>query len=129
MRRRPDRIIVGEVRDRAAYDLLKAWNTGHPGGVSTTHANSALETLTRLESLALEAGNASSVPPIDVIRDLIGTTIGLIVFISRSVKMVDGIHVKSREVKEVVLCRGYSYEKKGYCLEYYAQKILRILEG
>ena len=68
-------------------------------------------------------------PPIDVIRDLIGTTIGLIVFISRSVKMVDGIHVKSREVKEVVLCRGYSYEKKAYCLEYDAQKILSILEG
>ena len=129
MRRRPDRIIVGEVRDRAAYDLLKAWNTGHPGGVSTTHANSALETLTRLESLSLEAGSATSIPPVDVIRDLIGTTIGLIVFISRSVKILDGVQVKSREVKEVVLCTGYSYEKKAYSLEYDAKKILRILEG
>jgi P-type conjugative transfer ATPase TrbB len=51
LRLRPDRIIIGEVRDGSALDLLKAWNTGHPGGLATIHANSALEGLTRLEDL------------------------------------------------------------------------------
>jgi Flp pilus assembly CpaF family ATPase len=46
MRLRPDRIIVGEVRDGAALTLLKAWNTGHPGGIATIHANSAHSALT-----------------------------------------------------------------------------------
>ena len=49
MRLRPDRIIVGEVRGPEALDLLKAWNTGHPGGVTTLHANSAYDSLVRLE--------------------------------------------------------------------------------
>lgn len=51
MRLRPDRIIVGEVRDGAALTLLKAWNTGHPGGVATVHANTATSALRRLEQL------------------------------------------------------------------------------
>ncbi len=51
LRLRPDRIIIGEVRDGSALDLLKAWNTGHPGGLATIHANNALEGLTRLEDL------------------------------------------------------------------------------
>lgn len=51
LRLRPDRIIIGEVRDGSALDLLKAWNTGHPGGLATIHANSAVEGLTRLEDL------------------------------------------------------------------------------
>ena len=48
---RPDRIIIGEVRNGSALDLLKAWNTGHPGGLATIHANSAAEGMTRLEDL------------------------------------------------------------------------------
>ena len=51
LRLRPDRIVIGEVRDGSALDLLKAWNTGHPGGLATIHANSADEALTRLEDL------------------------------------------------------------------------------
>ncbi|MCL1876393.1 MAG: P-type conjugative transfer ATPase TrbB [Synergistaceae bacterium] len=51
MRLRPDRIIVGEVRGGEALDLLKSWNTGHPGGFGTIHANSAAAALTRLEQL------------------------------------------------------------------------------
>lgn len=47
MRLRPDRIIVGEVRDGAALTLLKAWNTGHPGGVTTVHSNTAMSALRR----------------------------------------------------------------------------------
>ena len=55
LRLRPDRIIVGEVRGGEALDLLKAWNTGHPGGITTLHANSAPGALTRLEQLVEEA--------------------------------------------------------------------------
>ena len=51
LRLRPDRIVIGEVREGSALDLLKAWNTGHPGSLATIHANSADEALTRLEDL------------------------------------------------------------------------------
>jgi type IV secretion system protein VirB11 len=55
LRMRPDRIVVGEMREgAAALEALKAWNTGHPGGVSTIHANSAEEALLRLEDLLRE---------------------------------------------------------------------------
>ncbi len=56
LRLRPDRIIVGEVRGAEALDLLKAWNTGHPGGITTVHADTAAQALIRLESLIEEAG-------------------------------------------------------------------------
>ena len=59
LRFRPDRILVGEVRDKAALALLKAWNTGHPGGIATLHANNPEAALLRLDQLCQEAG----VPP------------------------------------------------------------------
>ena len=55
LRLRPDRIIVGEVRGPEALDMLKAWNTGHPGGIATVHANSARAALHRLEQLVQES--------------------------------------------------------------------------
>ena len=55
LRLRPDRIVIGEVRDGAALAMIKAWNTGHPGGLSTLHANSAEDALLRLEDLIREA--------------------------------------------------------------------------
>ncbi|MFT3722136.1 MAG: P-type conjugative transfer ATPase TrbB [Hyphomonadaceae bacterium] len=76
LRLRPDRIIVGEVRGSEALDLLKAWNTGHPGGIATLHANSARAALTRLEQLAMEA---STSPP----TALIAESVDLVVFIER----------------------------------------------
>ena len=54
MRLRPDRVIVGEVRGGEALDLVKVWGTGHPGGIATIHAGSALGALLRLEQLILE---------------------------------------------------------------------------
>src|SRR5205807_8162688 len=74
LRLRPDRIIVGEVRGAEALDMLKAWNTGHPGGIATVHANSAHAALYRLEQLIQEA--VVAVP-----RRLIAEAIELIVFI------------------------------------------------
>lgn len=75
LRLRPDRIIVGEVRGPEALDMLKAWNTGHPGGIATVHANSALSALYRIEQLVQEA--VASVP-----RPLIADAIDLVVFIA-----------------------------------------------
>lgn len=75
LRLRPDRIIVGEVRGREALDMLKAWNTGHPGGIATVHANSAISALYRLEQLVQES-------VITVPRRLIAEAIDMIVFIA-----------------------------------------------
>jgi type IV secretion system protein VirB11 len=75
LRLRPDRIIVGEVRGPEALDMLKAWNTGHPGGIATVHANSAASALFRIEQLVQEA--VLTVP-----RQLIAEAIDMIVFIA-----------------------------------------------
>lgn len=75
LRLRPDRIIVGEVRGPEALDMLKAWNTGHPGGIATIHANSAPAALTRVEQLVEES--VAAVP-----RRLIAEAIDIIVFIA-----------------------------------------------
>jgi len=74
LRLRPDRIIVGEVRGPEALDMLKAWNTGHPGGIATLHANSARGALYRLEQLIQEA-------VVTVPKRLIAEAVDLIVFI------------------------------------------------
>jgi len=74
LRLRPDRIIVGEVRGAEALDMLKAWNTGHPGGITTLHANSAHAGLYRLEQLIQEA-------VVTVPRRLIAEAIDVVVFL------------------------------------------------
>ena len=75
MRLCPDRIVVGEVRGPEALDMLKAWNTGHPGGIATVHANSAIAALYRIEQLVQEA-------VVTVPRQLIAEAIDIVVFIS-----------------------------------------------
>jgi type IV secretion system protein TrbB len=78
LRLRPDRIVVGEMRDgAAALETLKAWNTGHPGGLSTIHANSASDALLRLEDLTSEV--ATIIP-----RRAIGQAIDLVIHIART---------------------------------------------
>lgn len=72
---RPDRIIIGEVRGPEALDMLKAWNTGHPGGIATVHANSPEAALFRIEQLVQEA-------VVTVPRRLIAEAIDLVVFIA-----------------------------------------------
>ena len=74
LRLRPDRIIVGEVRGPEALDMLKAWNTGHPGGITTVHANSAEAGLYRLEQLVQEA-------VVTVPRDLIVEAVDIVAFL------------------------------------------------
>jgi type IV secretion system protein VirB11 len=76
LRLRPDRIPIGEVRGAEALDLLKAWGTGHPGGIGTIHAGSALGTLRRLEQLIQES-------VVTVPRSLIAETIEVIAVLVR----------------------------------------------
>ncbi len=77
---RPDRIIVGEVRGEEALDMLQAMNTGHEGSLTTLHANSAYDSLSRLETMLLLSSNNL---PLDAIRQYIADAIDIIVHIDR----------------------------------------------
>ena len=103
MRLRPDRILVGEVRGGEALDLLKSWNTGHPGGVATVHANSAAGGLIRLEQLIAEA----SMSPM---QTLIGEAVNLVLYIERAPG-------KGRIVKELLQVNGFDPKNLAYSLE------------
>ncbi len=104
MRLRPDRIIVREVRDGAALTLLKAWNTGHPGGVTTIHSNTAMSALRRLEQLTAEASQQP-------MQEVIGEAVDLVVSIERT--------GKGRRVREVIHVEGFRNGR--YQTEHYAQ--------
>lgn len=98
MRMRPDAIIVGEVRGREALDMLKAWNTGHPGGICTVHANSARAALSRIDQLVQE----NDVPSQPL---LIGEAVDLIV------------GIRQRSVREVIRVHRFDPERRDYDLE------------
>lgn len=100
LRMRPDRIIVGEVRGAEALDMLTAMNTGHDGSLSTGHANSTEDMLTRLESMVLMAAEL----PLKAIRDQISAGIDIMVHLSR---MPD----KSRKVMEISEVQGLADER------------------
>ncbi len=102
MRLRPDRIIVGEVRDGAALTLLKAWNTGHSGGVTTIHSNSAMSALRRLEQLTAEVSQQP-------MSEVIGEAVDLIVSIERC-----GRGRRVRDVIHVESFNGSRYETEAY---------------
>lgn len=92
LRLRPDRIIIGEVRGPEALDLIKAWGTGHPGGVATLHAGSALGALLRLEQLIQEA-------VVTVPRGLIAETIDVIAVLAgrgRQRRLIDLVRLKGQ---------------------------------
>ncbi len=104
MRLRPDRIIVGEVRDGAALTLLKSWNTGHPGGVTTIHANTAMSALRRLEQLTAEVSQQP-------MQAVIGDAVDLIVSIERA--------GRSRKVRDLVHVDGFNGST--YCTQHHPQ--------
>ena len=106
---RPSRIIIGELLDRVAHDLLKAWNTGHPGGFTTLHADSAIRGLRRLEQLVEEAN-------VPVNPSLIAESIDTIIFIAPSPK------TKARRmVMEILAVDGYDTDSRRYVTRVLAQ--------
>ena len=100
LRMRPDRIIVGEVRDESALDMLQAMCTGHEGSMSTAHANSAEDTITRIETMALWEGHISA----DAVKKQIASGLDLIVHLKRDTEM-------KRYVAEITEVTGYSEGK------------------
>ncbi len=95
LRMRPDRIILGEVRDAAACELLSAMNTGHDGSLSTGHANSPMDILNRLETLVLTGMDI----PLEAVRNQIASAIDIVVQLGR-------IRDKSRKILEIVEILG-----------------------
>lgn len=97
LRMRPERIVVGEVRGAEALDMLQAMNTGHDGSLSTGHANSTEDMLSRLETMVLQ-GSAGL--PLPAIRQQIGSAIDIIIHLSR-------LRDKSRKTMEITEVVGY----------------------
>lgn len=96
LRMRPDRIVVGEVRGEEALDMLQAMNTGHDGSLSTGHANSTKDMLSRLETMVL----TGSIMPLEAIRQQIASAVEIMVHLGR-------LRDKSRKVIEIVEIIGY----------------------
>lgn len=97
LRMRPERIVVGEVRGGEALDMLQAMNTGHDGSLSTGHANSTEDMLSRLETMVLQGASGL---PLEAIRHQIGSAIDIIIHLSR-------LRDKSRKTMEITEVVGY----------------------
>lgn len=97
LRMRPERIVVGEVRGAEALDMLQAMNTGHDGSLSTGHANSTYDMLSRLETMVLQGAEGL---PLEAIRQQIASAVDIIIQLSR-------MRDKSRKTVEIVEVLGY----------------------
>lgn len=125
LRMRPDRILVGEVRGEETLDMLQAMNTGHDGSLSTGHANSPEDMLSRLETMVLMGMDL----PLSAIRGQIASALDIIVYLgrlrdkSRHVICIDEID----QVKDgkIVLNRLYSWQEKGEMSEKVVGKLIR----
>jgi pilus assembly protein CpaF len=115
LRMRPDRIVVGEVRDGAALDLLQAMNTGHDGSMSTTHSNSPRDTVSRLETMVMMAGYEL---PVRAIREQISSAIDLVIHQDRmrdgTRKVVSITEVVGMEGDVVTLNDIFVFEQTGF---------------
>lgn len=104
LRMRPDRIVVGEVRGGEALDMLQAMNTGHDGSLSTGHANSTADMLSRLETMVLQGAAGL---PLEAIRQQIGSAVDIVIHLSR-------LRDKSRKTMEIVEIVKYDPETRTY---------------
>ena len=102
LRMRPERIVVGEVRGAEALDMLQAMNTGHDGSLSTGHANSTSDMLSRLETMVLQGADGL---PLEAIRQQIASAVDIIIHLSR-------LRDKSRKTMEIVEVLGYNGESR-----------------
>jgi pilus assembly protein CpaF len=115
LRMRPERIVVGEVRGGEALDMLQAMNTGHDGSLSTGHANSARDMLSRLETMVLQGASGL---PLEAIRQQINSAVDILVHLSRmrdgSRKVVEITEVAGYKNGEVALNPLYVFEEDGF---------------
>ncbi|MFQ5576069.1 MAG: CpaF family protein, partial [Anaerolineae bacterium] len=115
LRMRPDRIVVGECRGGEALDMLQAMNTGHDGSLTTAHANSPRDTISRLETMCLMAGMDL---PVRAIREQIASAVDLIVQQQRlrdgSRKVINVTEVQGMEGDVVVLSDIFAFEQQGF---------------
>lgn len=114
LRMRPDRIIVGEVRGKEAFDMLQAMNTGHDGSLSTLHANGVMDALNRLETMVLMSGIEI---PIKAIREYIFNAIDIVINIERLSdgrrKILKISELKSMENGDIILEDIFAFTEKG----------------
>ncbi|HSF63529.1 MAG TPA: ATPase, T2SS/T4P/T4SS family, partial [Paracoccaceae bacterium] len=114
LRMRPDRIIVGEVRAGEAFDMLQAMNTGHDGSMTTIHANSARDAVSRLENMIAMAGIEM---PIKAVRAQIASAVNLIVQASRlqdgSRRMTSITEITGMEGEVISMQEVFRYERLG----------------
>ncbi len=115
LRMRPDRIIVGEIRDEAALDMLQAMNTGHDGSMTTLHSNGPRDTLSRLETMVMMAGMEL---PVRAIREQISSAIDLVVHQSRmrdgTRKVVNITEVTGMEGDIITMTDVFVFEQSGF---------------
>jgi pilus assembly protein CpaF len=115
LRMRPDRIIVGEIRDEAALDMLQAMNTGHDGSMTTAHSNSPRDTLTRIETMTMMAGMDL---PSRAIREQVSAAIDLVVHQERlrdgTRKVVNITEVSGMEGDVITMTDLFVFEQTGY---------------
>ena len=107
LRHRPDRIIMGEIRDECGYDLLQAMNTGHGGTLSTLHADSALDALDRLADMALSARTNLDQA---FVRSQTGKAVDFVLHCERDAK-------GRRRVRELITVSGYSHAEQSFVTE------------
>lgn len=115
LRMRPDRIIVGEIRDEAALDMLQAMNTGHDGSMTTAHSNSPRDTLARIETMTMMAGMDL---PIRAIREQIASAIDLVIHQERlrdgSRRVVNITEISGMEGDVITMTDVFMFEQSGY---------------
>ena len=115
LRMRPDRIIVGEIRDEAAIDMLQAMNTGHDGSMTTLHSNSPRDTLARLETMVLMAGMDL---PVRAIREQVSSAVDLVIHQDRmrdgTSKITSITEVSGMEGEVITTMDIFAFDLAGY---------------
>ena len=115
LRMRPDRIIVGEIRDEAALDMLQAMNTGHDGSMTTCHSNGPRDTLSRIETMTMMAGMEL---PVRAIREQVASAIDVVIHQERmrdgTRKIVNITEVSGMEGDVITMTDIFLYEQSGY---------------
>jgi len=115
LRMRPDRIIVGEIRDEAALDMLQAMNTGHDGSMTTAHSNSPRDSLARVETMVMMAGMDL---PVRAIREQVASAIDLVVHSERmrdgDRKVVQITEISGMEGDVITMTDLFVFEQTGY---------------